>query len=98
MSLRSSAKHKDVASRTMSFWEEITADSNELEFGPRTISAGFPSSPGVWVRTVMFQLSGFYCKAPSKKSVAFVRSLLAVLVHYVQSKAKRGQANTWRSC
>ena len=40
----------------------VGVDSKKLEYGPGRIHAGCPSSPGfgVW-RTVIFQLSGFYC-------------------------------------
>ena len=42
-----------------------TLDSKKLEYGPGTNHAGFPSSPGCGVWTVIFQLSGFYCKSSS---------------------------------
>ena len=42
----------------MLFW--ATAGPQKLEYGPGTIYAGFPSSQGFGVGTVIFQLSGFY--------------------------------------
>ena len=40
-------------------------DSKKLEYGPGTIHAGFPSFFGLGLEdTVIFQLSGFYCRPP----------------------------------